>query len=178
MKHLHPAGFGPIRYTARQRGASLLEGIAYLGIAAIIIIGAVSLLINAFGGADTNRLIQEVTAIRTSVKKLYMGQSASYSTNSLNSDLIAANAFPTTLAISGTSVSNAWNGSVDVIGATSQFKIIYASVPKDVCINALAAGSGWTEVDVNSSSFTTFPITPSDAASACDTTNTITWWAN
>ncbi|MBC7413962.1 MAG: pilus assembly protein, partial [Herminiimonas sp.] len=40
---------------SRQRGASLLEGIAYLGIAAIVILGAVSLLTGAFGSAQSNR---------------------------------------------------------------------------------------------------------------------------
>ena len=57
---------------ARQRGASLLEGIAYLGIAAIVVLGAVSLLTGAFGSAKANQTTEEVVAIRTSVRKLYL----------------------------------------------------------------------------------------------------------
>jgi len=182
MKNLRPTASGRFRPARRQRGASLLEGIAYLGIAAIIILGAVSLLISAFSGADTNRLLQETTAIRTSVKKLYMGQSASYGTASLNTDLIAANAFPTTLAVSGANVTDAWNGAVDVTGATSQFTISYALVPKDVCINALAASSGWIKLTVNGNDIATFPITPTVATANCDNSvnsaNTIVWTAN
>ena len=42
-----------------QRGASLLEGIAYLGIAAIVILGAVSLLTGAFSCLLVLILVEE-----------------------------------------------------------------------------------------------------------------------
>ncbi|MEA3119675.1 MAG: hypothetical protein QOI13_2945, partial [Paraburkholderia sp.] len=61
-----------------QRGASLLEAIAYLGIAAIVVIGAVALLNGAFNSAGTNELAEQVNSIQTGVKKLYMGQTNGY----------------------------------------------------------------------------------------------------
>jgi hypothetical protein len=158
-----------------QRGASLLESIAFLGIAAIVILGAVALLIGGFGSANTNKAQQEVSSIRTGVKKLYMGQSASYGTANMNAALINAKVFPSTLAVSGTNVLNAWNGQVVVTGATATFTISYASVPKDVCINLVSANGDWTGLTVNGTA-ATLPVTPTTASTACGaSTNTIVW---
>ena len=74
IKMKNTTSAGPGQRLARQRGASLLEGIAYLGIAAIVVLGAVSLLTGAFGSAKANQTTEEVVAIRTAVRKLYIGQ--------------------------------------------------------------------------------------------------------
>ncbi|AIY39643.1 Putative type IV pilin protein [Collimonas arenae] len=165
----------------RQRGASLLEGIAYLGIAAIVILGAVSLLMGAFSSAQTNRASEEVVSIRTGVKKLYMGQSAAYSTGSLNPQLITAKVFPTTLAVTEAGgVTNTWNGAVTVTGVNANFTISYTAVPQDVCINMISGSNGWVSVAVNDGAENTaFPITPKAATDACTSTagNKIVWTA-
>lgn len=182
MQHNNMNGALNVNFAVRQRGASLLEGIAYLGVAAIVILGAIALLMNAFGSAESNRLVEEVTAIRTSVRKLYMGQSASYGTGSLNANLVSARAFPTTLAVGadGTTVRNAWNGNVTVTGNNANFTVSYQAVPRDVCINALAGASGWIQVQVTgSAAITAFPVTPAAATTACAAAaNEIVWTAN
>src|SRR5687768_5355631 len=123
-------------YGRLQRGASLLESIAFLGIAAVVILGDMALLLGRISGTITNRSQQEVSSIRTGVKKLFMGQAASYGTGCLNATLVSAKVFPTTLAVDASNnVFNAWNGPVSVDGATANFNISYAAVPKDVCIN-------------------------------------------
>jgi len=162
-----------------QRGASLLESIAFLGIAAIIILGAVALLLGSFSSANTNRTQQEVTSIRNGVKKLFMGQSASYGTGSLNATLVNSKVFPTTLAVdTSNNVFNAWNGAVNVDGATANFTIGYANVPKDVCINLAAANGDWLALEVNGTSVA-LPVTPAAAETACNgSANSITWTAN
>ncbi|PFH10286.1 PilS-like protein [Collimonas sp. PA-H2] len=163
----------------RQRGASLLEGIAYLGIAAIVILGAVSLLMSAFSSAQTNRSSEEVISIRTGVKKLYMGQSAAYGDGSLNEQLATAKVFPSTLAVSGANVTNTWNGAVAVTGAGANFTISYAGVPQDVCINLVSGNTGWVNVAVNGGdAIAQFPVTPTAATAACTTAaNEIVWTA-
>lgn len=165
----------------RQQGASLLEVISYLGVAAIVVIGAVALLTQAFSGANANRALEETVGLRTGIKKLYMGQAAGFGTGSINSTLVAASVFPSTLSISGSTVTNAWNGAVTVTGATSTYDISYAAVPKDVCANLVSAqgSQGWISVAVNGAAAMTPPITPATAATACGTaTNTIVWTGN
>lgn len=167
------------RLPARQHGASLLEAISYLGIAAIVVIGAVALLSSAFSSASTNSVDEQVSAIQSGVKKLYMGQAASY-TGLTNSVLASAGVFPSSLsAASGTGViTNTWNGTIDVAVASSanEFTITYTEVPQSVCVNSVTAGGSWVSVAVNGTSYTTMPVSPADASTACSgTTNTIIW---
>lgn len=159
-----------------ERGASLLEGIAYLGIAAIVILGAVSLLTSAFGSAQANQTAQEIVSIRTAVKRLYMGQASSYGTADITARLISARAFPTTLSpnTAGTAVSNAWNGTVTVAGTNSgsTFTITYSGVPQDVCISIVSGATGWTQIDQGGqNAITAFPATPAAASTVCNVTS-------
>jgi X-X-X-Leu-X-X-Gly heptad repeat protein len=181
---------GPIRAALKrhrsrrsQRGASLLEAIAYLGIAAIVVIGAVALLNGAFSSAGTNELAEQVNAIQAGVKKLYMGQTNGYQDISI-STLAAAGALPSTIPASGTTASNSFGGAVKVSGtAGNTFTIEFDDVPSAVCINALTATGSWTQIQVTPSSGgggateTTFPITPSTATNDCGSsgTDTMIW---
>ncbi|MGF6612957.1 X-X-X-Leu-X-X-Gly heptad repeat protein [Paraburkholderia sp. WSM4175] len=162
-----------------QRGASLLEAIAYLGIAAIVVIGAVALLNGAFTSAGTNELAEQVNAIQAGVKKLYMGQANGYTSIS-NSVLSSAGVFPSTIPVSGANANatNTWGGSVAVTSpSTGTFQIEYQQVPQAVCINTVTAGGSWISVQVNGVSATPPPMTPAAAQGACTsaTANTIDW---
>lgn len=161
-----------------QRGASLLESIAFLGVAAIVILGAVALLMSSFGSANTNRAQQEITSIRTGVKKLYMGQSASYGSGDLTGALVNARVFPSTLAVDNSGVVlNAWNGGVSVSGATANFSITYDKVPRDVCVNLVSANGDWIGVNVNGTDIGV-PTSPASADAACQAgDNSIVWTA-
>lgn len=165
-----------------QRGASLLEIIAYLGVAAVVVYGAVSLLSTAFGGANTNQALVEITSLRTQIKKIYMGQSAGYGTGSQNATLVLQSAFPSTLNVTAPStVTNSWNGAVSVTGATSTFTISYANVPANICsqLVSVQGGAGWISIAVNGAAALTPPITPAAAGSACNlSSNSIVWTAN
>ncbi|UOD29654.1 pilus assembly protein [Massilia violaceinigra] len=171
-----------IRYPRRQCGASLLEAIAYLGIAAIVILGAVSLLTGAFSSAQSNQAGEEVTAIRTAVRKLYMGQG--YGTVAINETLKKAGAFPGTLAVAADgTATNVWGGNVVVTGATGTFTIAYPGLPQDVCVATLVAASGWQKISApGAAAITTFPVTPAAAATACSVTaaggNALTFTSN
>jgi X-X-X-Leu-X-X-Gly heptad repeat protein len=159
-----------------QRGASLLEAIAYLGIAAIVVIGAVALLNGAFSSAGTNELAEQVNAIQSGTKKLYMGQTGGYA-NVGNAVLSSAGVFPSTVPVdaNGNALDN-WGGAVTVASpAAGTFTISYANVPANVCINAVTAGGSWTAISVNGTAVA-LPATPATAATACNTsTNTIMW---
>ncbi len=161
-----------------QHGASLLESIAFLGVAAIVILGAVALLLGSFSSANVNRAAQEVSSIRTGVKKLFMGQSASYGTGTLNATLVSAKVFPTTLSVDASNnVYNTWNGAVSVDGANANFTITYANVPADVCINLASMNGDWLGLQVNGSNLA-LPVTPTAAQAACNASaNTLIWTA-
>ena len=150
----------------RQHGASLLEGIAYLGIAAIVVMGAISLLTGAFSSAKSNQANEEVIGLRTAVRKLYMGQT--YPTTDVVSTLITAKATPGTLANDGSTLKNSWGGTVAIVGSGTGFTITYPSVPKDVCVSMLSGTNGWTSVNANAgTAVTAFPVTATNATTLC-----------
>ncbi|KAB0632285.1 pilus assembly protein [Burkholderia stagnalis] len=164
----------------KERGASLLESIAYLGVAAIVIVGAIALLGSAFSSANTNRLAEELNAIQTGTKKLYMGQVNNYGNGAdLNANLVAARVFPSTLPVNGAVVSNAWGGNVAVTGQGQTFTVAYTNVPRDICINTLTAGGNWRTVAIGQNGRAIpYPVSPTDATAACADNTTITWTSN
>jgi hypothetical protein len=162
---------------SRQRGVSLLEVIAYLGVAATIIVGAVALLTNAFSGARSNRAQEELAAISTGVKRLFMSQPGAYGTGSLNDSLISAKVFPTTLVVEGSNVRNGWGGNVTVTGNTPTFDIGYDNVPQEVCVEMLSTANLFQTVAANGSAALTPPVTLAQATAQCNQAqaNSIVW---
>ena len=178
MTRQAPLTFVQSRKAFRQRGTSLLEGIAYLAIAALIILGAVALLIGAFSGANTNRTQTEISSIRTGVKKLFMGNAATYGNASLLPELIASKILPGTLSVNGTNVVNAWGGAVLVTGSGPSFTISYGSMPQDVCVNVVSGGGDGLGITVNGTAVAV-PATPAQASTACATnSSTVVWTAS
>ena len=156
-----------VNFSSRQRGASLLEGIAYLGIAALVVLGAVSLLTGAFSSAQSNRGAEEIVSIRTGVKKLYMGQANSYGNAEITGTLITAGVLPTTLGRNGAALVNAWGGGVTVTGVNNRFTIVYTAVPQDACVGMLSGASGWDSIASGAVTVNLFPIAPADAIRLC-----------
>ncbi|HEV3104062.1 MAG TPA: type 4 pilus major pilin [Trinickia sp.] len=160
-----------------QRGASLLEAIAYLGIAAIVVIGAVALLNGAFNSAGSNDLTQQISAIQTGVKKLYMGQQTGY-TGVDDAVLSSAGVLPSTIPVDAQGkATDTWGGAITVASPNQgSFTISYANVPDSVCITAVTGAGSWTGVSVNGTAQAGFPVTPTQAQTACNAgNNTIVW---
>jgi type II secretory pathway pseudopilin PulG len=164
----------------RQRGASLLEAIAYLGVAALVVLAAVSLLQNAFGSARSNQTTEEITGLRTNIRKMYAGQP--YSDAAMLENLVTAKAIPTTLTVAadGNSITNAWGGGVTLTSTVSTFTITYALVPQDVCMNVVSGATGWTKIadGADGNKIIAFPATASDAATLCKASTTLAFTAN
>jgi hypothetical protein len=167
MKFAHVNKSDLVNYRVRQCGASLLEGIAYLGIAAIVILGAVSLLASAFGNAQANRSTEETVSLRTAARKLFSGQSYP---SAMTAALVSAKAVPGTMNVdtSNGTVTNSFGGAVVVAGSGGTFTITYPAVPQDVCINMLSGASGWVSIgQQNATAITTMPITAANATTIC-----------
>lgn len=172
------------RRSSKQRGASLLEGIAYLGIAAIVILGAVSLLTGAFGSAQNNRATEEIVSLRTAAKKLYAGQ---VYPAAMNASMIAARAVPGSLAVDTATagITHSWGGAVTLVGnnsaAANTFVITYAGVPQDACVNIVSGAVGWTQISIGGAGGTqiaAFPATADAARTGCSAaTNDIAFTA-
>jgi type II secretory pathway pseudopilin PulG len=153
-----------------QRGASLLEGIAYLGIAALVVLGAVSMLTSASSSAKSNQMTEELVALRTATKKMYTGQA--FPVANIITTLNTAKALPSTLVYNtGTStLTNAWGGAITIAGAAGggSFTITYNGVPQDVCVSAMSGATGWSSVAGNGgAAITTMPLSAANALTVC-----------
>jgi hypothetical protein len=173
MKNVFVKNCGVAGHLSRQRGASLLEGIAYLGIAALVILGAVSLLATAFGNAQANRATEETISLRTAVRKLYSGQTYPIG-DAIVKTIITARAVPGTLNTDTATfkISNSWGGAVTIVGAGATFDLTYASVPQDVCVNMLSGATGWKSITGNAGAADESPqITAEGASKICSLAN-------
>lgn len=163
----------------KQAGLTLIEAIAFLGILALVVVGALSLYGTASSSQSSTAHISELQALKTATQQLWAGQGG-YGSVSLNDTLIAAKRVPTSLPVSGSTITNAWSGAVTVTGVTSTFTVDTTLVPKDVCVTLMTAGgSGWKSVKVGAGTVRTPPVAPATAASDCSgATNTLTFTAS
>jgi type II secretory pathway pseudopilin PulG len=164
-----------------QRGATLVEAIAFLGIAALILLGAVALLRSAYSSAHSNALTEEVTAIQSAVRTTY-GDGIQLQTNlgSGIAGLVAANALPSTLQVDASNaVTNAWGGAVTVgwDATNAAAEISYKSVPKSACVAALTNSGNFSTVSTDTKTTpAAAPLVASDAIAACGSdSNTVNW---
>jgi len=165
----------------RQRGASLLEAIAYLGVAALVVLAAVSLLQNAFGSARSNQTTEEITGLRTNIHKMYAGQP--YNDTAMLANLITAKAIPGTLTVSGgNTINNTWGGTVTPASAVAgTFTITYTQMPQDVCMNVVSGATGWTRIAgaADATPIAVFPAPAASAAALCSAaSNTVVFTAD
>lgn len=175
------AAIGKGHSRKKARGATLLEAIGFLSVAAIVALGATALFGVSFRGANAARLIDETNAIAANVRELYsLSNTGGYGALSMI-DLYHHGAFPTSLqaASSGGNVTltNAWSGTVTLtLSAGSLPVLTYGNVPKPVCTAALLSSGNWISITVNNVAQPTTGLTAAQAAAACaSNANTIAW---
>jgi Tfp pilus assembly protein PilW len=166
---------------SRQAGATLLEALAFLGIAAIIVVGAISMFKTAQGSSQANAMLQQITGMKSTIRVLYATQ-ASYAGLS-DAMLIAGKAVPDTLRITGGQIFSSFGGRVYVQhdGAMADgYSIVYGEVPSDVCIKVLSQSQkNWHHIDVDWTETIHPKSSVSDINTACTSfgkTVEITWY--
>lgn len=160
------------KYVKHQAGMTLMEIIAALAIISAVVVGALSLFDSASSSQASTQLLQDITAVRTAAKQIYMG-SGNYGTTSLDQVLIVGNKIPTAMTVTGTPkvINTSLNGTLKIMGATSNFTMTLDNVTSAVCTSLVTnASSGWKSVAVGSgatlgTAITTFPVNPTAATS-------------
>jgi major structural subunit of bundle-forming pilus len=167
----------------RKRGATMMEVIAYLAIASVIIAGVLVLLSVAFGQSKTATTLTQLNQIQTAVRNLYSGQ-AGYS--GLSTTVIVNSKALQQSMISGTTIRHAFNGDVTITpvtttggGTNSGFTVSFANIPQDACQTMLTKdlGRGLYEAGASvKAQQPNLPFTLAAATTSCSATyNTVTW---
>jgi Tfp pilus assembly protein PilE len=155
----------------RLKGLTLIEGLLFLGIAAIVVVGAVVLYNNASNTTKLNQAKSQAQSIVGGVKSLYSSQ-ASYA--SVTTDLVRQAGIAPSNTIQGTNLRNPWGGMINITGNTTRFDVEFTQVPREACTDMASAGmAGEGSIIgmlVNGTAIPDNP-TPADALAACTNAN-------
>lgn len=135
---LNGRGFG-------QSGLTMIEAVAFLGIAGLVMAGALAMYNSARTSTDVAQVTDEFFSLKENTEHLFTGSSGYVSTNVIGA-LINAKKIPASLTVSGTAVTNEWGGDVEIGNGIAEFRITYDKVPKGVCVGMLpgiTAPGGW-----------------------------------
>jgi hypothetical protein len=170
-------------HRSRKRGATMMEVIGYLAVAAVIIAGVLVMLSVAFGQSKAATSLNQLNQIQTAVRSLYSGQ-PNYS--GLSTAVIVNSKALQQSMISGTTLRHAFNGAITITpvtttagGANSGFQISFANIPQDACQSMLTKdfGRGLYEAGASvKAQQPSLPFTLAQATASCSATyNTVTW---
>lgn len=172
-----------------QAGMTLIEVLSALAIGAILIVGGLSLFSSGSAAANSNQLINDVTAIRTAVKSLYLGQGTYGVSTDMDAMLVVSRKVPATWTGTGAVITNSFGGDVNVSSNATgtQYRLTLGNVPRDVCIGAIPSTSqGWLFVGTGATAAAAItaatkvtPITPATAVTICSAaTQTVAFIGN
>lgn len=173
-----------------QRGATLLEALSFLAVAAIVIVGSVSAYKNAQSSAASSSIDLALRTLRSNIESLSAGQSfygvsgwsTTVASQGLNTRLTSTGSIPDTLRISGGNIFTQFGGSVQVDGDATTFWIRFNNVPRDMCIRAASGtGNSWMGVSINGNwvdtSLAPVPVNTANALCSTPAANYMIWRA-
>lgn len=161
----------PNSFSKKLRGLTLIEALLFLGIAAIVIVGAVAFYNNANNATKINQAKTQIQAIASGIRSLYASQ-ASY--NTVDTSLVINAGIAPKNAVDGNRLINPWGGGTVITGAARTFEIRFNQVPNDACVDLLSAGllneGSIISMQVGSTTFTS-DADPAAAISSCNAGN-------
>lgn len=175
-----------------EQGRSMIEMLGVLAIVGVLSVGGIAGYSKAMNKFKTNKAIDQVNMISTSIRTLYSSQK---NYNGLNNKLAKkAGAIPAEMFsnASNSGIMNAFGGgavvaAVNVNGVEDGFTIQIDKIPLASCVTIVTtdwggdSGSGLAKMKIEGGTtkeVSEFPVTISDANIACSNSSTITWTYN
>jgi PilS N terminal len=165
-----------------QRGISMLDFLIYVGVAVAIITLVLFIASTVRSRTDAIAAEQDLITLSESTKSAFATQS-NYGTADITTYLANSNdtlgSLRKTVSGSTVTLTNKWQGTVSVTGATNQFSIVYNAMPKAICNKVLPRlqSPNWAGVTVGSTALT-LPVSPPAADAACSATSNLTLTAS
>ncbi|GIK44789.1 MAG: hypothetical protein BroJett012_06920 [Betaproteobacteria bacterium] len=158
----------------RQLGLTLVEGLAFLGVAASVLVGTMAL----YKIADTTQKTTDLQAGLLEMRRIANEYRLGYGsyTGFTHTLVINSNRVPGGWGVDTT---NGWmthqfnNGAVvaSPLSGGATYQVSTGTVPSNVCVDMALAASEWAEVRIgpNASTLTTYtvPISAANAETAC-----------
>lgn len=161
------------------RGLTLMEGLLFLGLAAVVIVGAFSLYNNASSSSNMNQARTELQTYVGGIKSLY---STSNDFSTVDTELVVSANIAPASAVDGNTLINPWGGLTVIDGQTRTFTVEFEDIPDESCTAMMSSGlldSGTiVSMAVNGGTTYTDEIDPAVAINDCDAgTNDIVFTA-
>jgi hypothetical protein len=161
----------------KQRGFLSIDGVFWLMLIAVALGFILLLSWKMFGNTDVTIEQSNISTLIANTKKLKGSNGYGTSGQNLVPSLINVEGTGS-MGISGTSLTNQWNGAVTVVSNGMTFTISESNVPKSACI-ILAAGVAkgkQTTTTINGASAVTGEVMAVAASTSCSSdSNTIAW---
>lgn len=124
----------------QRRGATLLEAMAFLAIAAFVILGGISMFENVMNDTNLNTTVQNTTSLVTAIKRNFTTSYSTLSWTALGSGTGNLNVVPNTWPATGTgNRKNSFGGDVTLTATASNFTFGFTYIPQKVCAQLAAA---------------------------------------
>lgn len=153
----------------RQRGATMLEIMAWLAIAALIIGGAIAMIASGWSSSKETKEGEHVTTLIANTKKLQSVSGYGASGTNLVPSLIATNGVPGDMTVSGNTLVNRYGGTVTVASTGLGYTVTTPGLPTNACIAVAksVSSAGGVTTKINSGSASTTPVDTATATAAC-----------
>lgn len=164
----------------REAGFTIIELAVVLAVALIIIGYAAARGGSLFGSSDVTNELSNLNMLLTNVKSIKGTGNYGAAGTSLVDTLNKTSNVPKNMAVSGSTLINAWGGGVTVVSTGPGVSITYPQVPRDACIKMVqneSKSGNYYSVQTNSGTVRTGEVLPVDATNDCSsaTANSITW---
>jgi PilS N terminal/Prokaryotic N-terminal methylation motif len=168
----------------RQRGLSLIEAAMALGVAAVVIGGALLLYNQAHSGEKTAEAIDQMHLIETGVRRFYGWQKFS---NLDNTTIVRTKMVPIKMVTGPDGLKNSFGGTITVSAidvnsiADAGFEVKFSEVPADSCVVLSTKDYGHQvgQIVVNDTVFDftdgTAPTGTTASAACGNTPGTLSW---
>ncbi|MDH0794619.1 type 4 pilus major pilin [Stenotrophomonas maltophilia] len=154
---------------SRQQGATVLEIMAWMAIAALIIGGAIAGIASGWSSYKENKEGDHVTALIANTKKLQSVSGYGASGTNLVPSLIATNGVPGDMTVSGNTLTNRYGGTITVVSTGLGYTVTSPGLPANACIAVAksVSSAGGVTTKINSGSASTTPVDTVTATAAC-----------
>jgi len=154
---------------SRQRGATMLEIMAWLAIAALIIGGAIAGIASAWSGSKESKESEHTIALFANTKKLQSVNGYGPAGTNLVPGLIAVGGVPSDMTVSGGTLVNRYGGTNTIVSTGLGYTVTVPNLPTAACVTVAknASSAGGVTTKINGGAASTAPIDTASAAAAC-----------
>jgi hypothetical protein len=166
----------PVHIPYHQRGLTLLEGLAWMALAGVVVAGALAMNAKGWLGSKEQKEITHISAIVSGTKQLQSVSGYGSSGTNLVPALISAGLVPADMTVSGTTIVNRYGGTVTVVSTGLGYTVTDPSLPAATCMSLarqISQVDGLTTKIGSGTAITTAVDTATAQTQCSGTTNTV-----